>query len=232
MDMIRTVVFTGPLAETFGERFEFAANSIAEIVNALRMMVPGFEKFMMNSKDNGMDFAVLADNESCGEEQLHNPLGNAKEVHFIPIIGGAKKGGLLQIIAGVILIVAGYFVTGLSYGWAAPVGNAMIGMGISMIVGGVVQLLSPTPKTKNSERKDDPSSYVFNGAVNVQAQGASVPVLYGESFVGSVVVSAGINAGDGYVVPSWTVPGYSDGSYRGGGSMMGEVMNRVIDEAQ
>ena len=93
-------------------------------------------------------------------------------------------------------------------------------------------MLSPQPKTSQAEKKDDPTSYLFNGAVNVSAQGASVPVLYGESFVGSVVVSAGISATDGYVIPSWGSPGYSDGSYRGGGSMMGDVIARAIDEAE
>lgn len=228
MEMIRTVVFTGPLADKFGERFEFAANSIAEIVSALRVMVPGFEKFLMNSKDNDMDFAVFADEENYGEEQLSNPLGSAKEIKFVPIIGGAKKGGLLQIVAGIVLIVAGYIVTGLSKGLAAPVGNYMIGMGISMIVGGIVQMLSPQPKA-DQNRKDDPRSYVFNGSVNVQAQGACVPVAYGEVMVGSVVVSAGIIADEGYVIPSYGSGGYSDDSYKGGGSMVGDVIARAKD---
>lgn len=234
MDAMRTVVFHGPLAEKFGSTFEFSASSVAEVCRALTVMVPGFEKYMMESKDNDMEFAILVDDENYEESQLANPLGAVKEVHFVPVIGGAKKEGILQTIVGAVLIVVGA-VIGYFFGWTgigAVVGKAMIGAGISMIVGGVVQMLSPQPKSSQAEKKDDPTSYLFNGAVNVSAQGASVPVLYGESFVGSVVVSAGISATDGYVIPSWGTPGYSDGSYRGGGSMMGEVMARAIDEAQ
>lgn len=234
MDAMRTVVFHGPLAEKFGSTFEFSASSVAEVCRALTVMVPGFEKYMMESKDNDMEFAILADDENYEESQLANPLGTVKEVHFVPVIGGAKKEGILQTIVGAVLIVVGA-VIGYVFGWTgigAVVGKAMIGAGISMIAGGIVQMLSPQPKTSQAEKKDDPTSYLFNGAVNVSAQGASVPVLYGDSFVGSVVVSAGISATDGYVIPSWGSPGYSDGSYRGGGSMMGEVMARAIDEAQ
>lgn len=234
MDAMRTVVFHGPLAEKFGSTFEFSASSVAEVCRALTVMVPGFEKYMMESKDNDMEFAILADDENYEESQLANPLGTVKEVHFVPVIGGAKKEGILQTIVGAVLIVVGA-VIGYFFGWTgigAVVGKAMIGAGISMVVGGVVQMLSPQPKTSQAEKKDDPTSYLFNGAVNVSAQGASVPVLYGESFVGSVVVSAGISATDGYVIPSWSSPGYSDGSYRGGGSMMGNVIARAIDEAE
>ena len=234
MDAMRTVVFHGPLAEKFGSTFEFSASSVAEVCRALTVMVPGFEKYMMESRDNDMEFAILADDENYEESQLANPLGTVKEVHFVPVIGGAKKEGILQTIVGAVLIVVGAVIN-YFFGWTgigAVVGKAMIGAGISMVVGGVVQMLSPQPKSSQAEKKDDPTSYLFNGAVNVSAQGASVPVLYGESFVGSVVVSAGISATDGYVIPSWDSPGYSDGSYRGGGSMMGDVIARAIDEAE
>lgn len=231
MEMVRTVVFTGPLAEKFGEKFEFAANSIAEVTRALCVMVPGFEKFMMESKDNDMAFAVLVDDQDYGEEELHNPLGSSKEVHFIPVIGGAKKGGILQIIVGAVLIAAAFAAVFFLGPGAIPFAKAMIGMGVSMIVGGVVQMLSPQPKLGKNDRKDDPSSAVFNGTVNVQAQGASVPLAYGEIFAGSVVISAGINASDNYVIPG-RPPTSSDGEYRGGGSMMGDVIARAIDEAE
>jgi hypothetical protein len=54
-----------------------------------------------------------------------------------------KAGGLLQTILGAVLLVAGVVVTGLSYGWAAPVGGALTSAGIGLMAGGVIQMLSP-----------------------------------------------------------------------------------------
>ena len=43
---------------------------------------------------------------------------------------------------------------------------------------------------------DNGASYNFNGPVNTTAQGNPVPLLYGEMFVGSATISAGIYSED------------------------------------
>lgn len=222
MEVVRTIKLSGPLAAEFGHVHRFAVNSAAEAIRALCSMVPGFERFLMEAKDRGLEFAVLYDRDNLSEDQLDSPMGRTRELRIVPVVVGSKKGGVLQTIVGAVLVVAGYFVTGLTYGWAAPVGMAMVNAGIGMMVGGVIQMLSPTPKRQSSDKKDDRTSYVFNGAVNVQAQGASVPVLYGELIVGSVVVSAGISSIDNYVVPS-SPSHYTSGSASSGGSFYGDV---------
>ena len=59
-----------------------------------------------------------------------------------------------------------------------------------MGLGGVVQLLTPVPKA--SGPADGLESDYFSGPVNLSAEGNPVPVLLGEGYVGSVVISAGI----------------------------------------
>lgn len=227
MDTVRTIKLSGPLASKFGHVHKFSVSNVAEAARALCVMVPGFEKFLMESKDRGLEYVVLVGKENYGEDQLLNPIGDEREIRIVPVVAGSKNGGVLQIVAGIVLVAVGIFVTGLTYGWAAPVGNALVGMGISMIVGGVVQLLSPPPKVnKQDQQQDHKTSHVFNGAINVQAQGASVPILYGEMFTGSVVVSAGINAEDNYAIP-YGVGGVGGGRYRGGGSFYGDVIARA-----
>lgn len=79
----------------------------------------------------------------------------------------------------------------------ATVGTALFGLGVSLALGGVVQMLSP--QQRGLSTRDNPengASYSFNGPVNTTAQGNCVPVLYGEMMVGSAVVSAGIYAED------------------------------------
>jgi predicted phage tail protein len=78
-----------------------------------------------------------------------------------------------------------------------------------LILGGVSQLLSPTPQlgqigpasqslggrntTTEGTEMDPQESYSFSGIQNTSRQGTPVPVVYGETIVGSVVISAGID---------------------------------------
>jgi len=78
-----------------------------------------------------------------------------------------------------------------------PMVTAAYAMGVSMALGGVIQMLSPQQAGLSS--KDGPAngaSYNFNGPVNVEAQGNPESLLLGESWCGSIVVSGGMFAED------------------------------------
>ena len=68
-------------------------------------------------------------------------------------------------------------------------------LGASLVIGGVAQLLTPTPKVpQGSDGQDDPrKSYSFSGIQNVSRAGVPVQIVYGETVVGSVLISAGID---------------------------------------
>ena len=59
-----------------------------------------------------------------------------------------------------------------------------------MVIGGVAELLAPSPKTAKSNSKKDSPSYMFDGPINTIGSGYAVTVGYGEMLVGSHVVSA------------------------------------------
>ncbi|SAI70462.1 Phage-related protein%2C tail component [Bordetella ansorpii] len=68
---------------------------------------------------------------------------------------------------------------------------------MALALGGITQMLAPQQRGLSTrDSPDNGASYNFNGPVNTTAQGNPVPVLYGEMFVGSAVVSAGIYAED------------------------------------
>lgn len=213
--MLRKVRLYGELGARFGRVHELAVGSAAEAVRALGVLLRGFDAYMTNAKDRGVGYAVFYGKRNINQQQLCD-LSDSEEIRIAPVLMGAKRGGIFNIILGAILIVAGYFLA------ATPFGAPLINAGIAMIVGGVVQLLTPTPKGRSSE-DDKPPSYNFNGPLNTQAQGYPVPVLYGELIVGSAVLSAGITTEDQAIAPSNT-PRIGSG---GGGSFIGFIRDVV-----
>lgn len=227
-EVLRTIKLSGPLAARFGHVHRLAVESVAEAVRALSIMLPGFEKFMMEAKDNGLVFAVHVGRTNIGEEDLRDYVGSDDQIRIVPVIAGSKKNGVLQTIVGVVLIVVGVI---LSFTPFAAMSPYLIQAGIGLVAAGVIQMLMPSPKNpKQQDKPDDQDSYIFNGAVNTQAQGNPVPVLYGELFVGSAVVSAGISAKDNYTVPQSPYSG--GGSLGGGGGYRGDVLSRYNNALQ
>lgn len=229
MNELKTIRLYGDLGRRFGRVHHLAVKNVAEAVRALSILHHGFEAYLMNAKDRGVEFAVRVGKSIVDKDGLLNPVG-ADDIRIAPIYKGSKR-GVLQTVVGVFMVVIGYVITGLSFGLAAPLGSAMIKMGVGMIAGGIIQMLTPVPKTDARDRKDDRTSYVFNGPVNVQSQGASVPVLYGELIIGSVVISAGISTADNYVtgVPNTPGPG-GPGSPGGGFNSGGAYNGNVVDQ--
>lgn len=123
------------------------------------------------------------------------------EFEMEPIIEGSKRGGTLQIIIGAVAIVAAFFTAGASFAAfagisaaaAAATTTALTGLGISMLLGGVVQMLTPQPKFNvgASSSTDNKPNYAFGAPVNTVAMGYPVPVLYGEREIGGAIISAG-----------------------------------------
>ncbi|MGG2103227.1 tail assembly protein [Stenotrophomonas sp. NRRL B-14846] len=196
-DRLRTIRLYGKLGARFGRRFRLAVNSPAEAVHALCTMLPGFQQYLMGAKAKGMEFAVFAGRQNLSRDQLHDPPGQ-DDIRIAPVMMGSKRGGVLQTIMGVVLIVIGAVMNAYVPGSGAGVMTS----GIGMVAGGVVQMLSPQPKGLGA--KDTPEnapSYSMNGTVNTQAQGNPVPVAYGGHdskgmFIGSAVISGGILAED------------------------------------
>lgn len=217
---LKTIRLRGVLGATFGRIHRLAVSSPAEAVRALCVTKPGFEKFLMEAKDNGLGFAVFIGKRNLREDQLLD-LNGREEIRIAPMLLGAKRGGVLQIILGVVLIAVGIYMVG-AFGWTGiggKIGGYMIGMGISMIVGGVMQMLAPRPKGKSTgDKPENTPSYAFNGSVNTMAQGYPVPVAYGQGRWGSAVISAGIFAQDNLVAPTpGAIAGGGVGSGGGGG---------------
>ena len=187
-EKLTTIKLCGELGKKFGKTHKFAVASVAEAVKAMTVILPGFQSELMTRKDRGMAYAVFIDKDNVGREEFANPVAG-RTIKFVPILQGSKNGGILQIVLGIVLIVVGAFT---SYAG----GSALISMGISMVLGGVINLLSPQQNISSKNNPNNGTSYNFSGPINTAAQGNPVPLLYGRMIVGSAVISAGIYAED------------------------------------
>ena len=139
--------------------------------------------------------------------------------------GGGGIGQILAGVALVAIAIAapgvglfaggslGFGVVAGATGFAAAAAAVGGTIGLGLILSGTSQLLSPQPadlpgvtggspqrkdsfEPANNDPADNRSSYIYNGAVNLTAQGNPVPLCYGRMRVGSVVISAGVSTTD------------------------------------
>ena len=187
--MFRVIKVYGKLAKHLGQRsFKAVVSTPAEAVRFLLANFPELRALMREGQymvSVGRNPLELGTNP----ELLHYPSASFETIRIVPVVAGA--GAVGRIILGVALVGLS-FIPGFA-AWAGPTAYALItGVGASLVIGGIAQLLTPTPKLGTSEN-DPRRSYSFSGIQNVSRQGVPVPVIYGEVFTGSVVISAGIN---------------------------------------
>jgi len=201
--MLRKIKLYGELAEFVGHKeFEVQVDSLAKAVSFLINNFEGIDKFM-----NPKYFQVKVGNYDIGKEEINYPIGQ-EDIHFIPVITGAGRGGR-RILAGAALIGFVYATGGLSFGatgltfgtgtigafsYGAVAAQMAVAVGASLVLSGVSEMLFPLPKPKEFNSEQDPQlSFSFSGTQQTSRAGTPVPIVYGEIFTGSVVISGGID---------------------------------------
>jgi predicted phage tail protein len=221
--MEKEVRLYGPLAKFIGQRkFLAEISSAGEAIRMLLANFPGLERHMADQHykvivDNYESDLDEIHYPASQVIKIVPVLGGAgggtgKILAGVALVAaaivlGPAAGGFLGLGAGL----------GGATGAGAAVSLGLVGggvataigaVGVALVLGGVSQLLSPTPQigqlgpvssgalgnrtTENTEL-DPQESYSFSGIQNTSRQGIPVPVVYGETIVGSVVISAGID---------------------------------------
>ncbi|ATF98181.1 TPA: tail assembly protein [Citrobacter koseri] len=203
--MLKTLILDGRMAKKFGKRHQYHVADLREMLRAMCSQVPGFKKYMSEAHMKGIRFAFFNGKSNIGLEEFDMTRGG-DTYRIMPIIEGAKNAGVLQIVIGAVALVAAFFTAGASLAaWGAAMSAGAItattvltGIGVSMMLGGVVQLLTPQPSfnTGASSSTDNKPNYAFGAPVNTVAMGYPVPVLYGEREIGGAIISAGMYSGD------------------------------------
>ena len=192
MNELKTIRLYGKLGAMFGRVHKLVVNSPAEACRALSVIIPGFEQYMSTAHMQGIRFAVFKDKQNISLDELKHGCGGA-EIRIAPVISGSKRAGFLQIVLGVALIGIAAFAPGVSIAASNMIGN----IAVAMILGGVVQMLSPQASGLASRQSpENTPSYAFGGPVNTTAMGNPVSVLWGEREIGGAIYSAGIYTND------------------------------------
>ncbi|QLB45341.1 tail assembly protein [Mannheimia pernigra] len=130
---------------------------------------------------------------SALEKGLFYCLKKGQAIHFSPVIQGAKRAGVFNVVLGAALIGASFFIPAAGLLGGLITKGMVIGVGASMLLGGVAQMLTRMPKALNmGNEKEKESSTAFSNLNNLVAQGKPVPLAYGLIRTGSLVISQGV----------------------------------------
>ena len=193
--MLRKIKLYGHLREHTGlKEVEAYVDNVREAVNFLTCNWPKLKSQIVQN-----NYHVLLDEDDVGEEELLYPVGNAT-ISFIPVVEGSGKFG--RILAGVALIGLAFAMPGATFqglggfkaaagysGFQAAVGN----IGIYLVLSGVASLLTPTPSIP--EQEQTPESSAFTSPLNVSMPGIPIPLVYGTTICGSIVISTSVEVG-------------------------------------
>tara|TARA_R100000995_G_scaffold61832_1_gene31615 strand:- start:1979 stop:2584 length:606 start_codon:yes stop_codon:yes gene_type:complete len=195
--MLRKIKLYGQLADFIGHKeFEIQADTVGKAVSFLIHNFPEVERYM-----GPKYYQVKVGNYEIDEDELTYPIGK-QDIHFIPAISGAGR-GFSKVLLGAALIGGAFLFTPLSTGAffgtgagsfaaAGYITKAAVSIGGALLLGGVSDMLFPLPEPGFSEG-DPQLSFNFNGIQNTSRAGTPVPIVYGEIFTGSVVISAAVD---------------------------------------
>ena len=187
---LKKIKVYGRLRKFLGQSyFEAAVNSPKQAFHFLIANFPELENHMMNQfykiKMGGMEIT----------EDLLN-LQSDEDIQIIPIAIGAKAAVVGGLFLGGGALAAASSVAFIS----GTLATALTTIGTSMLINEATNLLMPRQDVPSAVMADtfsqnDPTfqSFGFGSIQNVSRAGVPIPIIYGEVFTGSVVISSGVD---------------------------------------
>ena len=204
---MKVVKVYGALRKRLGQcRFEFDVATPAQAVKALCVNFPGLDKWLIDSEQDGVGYRVAVSKEKITEQDvspLLMPFSEREVFSITPVVAGAGR-GTGQILLGAALIAAavvlaptggGGFLGATGSGFLSASASSAIGsVGLSLTLNGIATAISPQPTLDSTlDESVQLESFTFSNVVNTQRQGMPVPIAYGRLFVGSAVLSSGLD---------------------------------------
>jgi len=211
----------GKLGKEIGEHWQLYVNSVGEAMRGIEANSKKLFQYFYECEKDGVEYRVLINGrDHTDDSDLVVSRKTLREIDIVPVPAGAGggNGGMFKMIIGLFLVIVASVVT---FGVAAP--GAIVGFasffatmgtvfamkavfmfGAALLLGGLFELVSGSPKSSNggnndmgsgeSEKAELAPSYLFGGAVNTANQGNPIPIGYGRLRIGSQVIAAGVRS--------------------------------------
>lgn len=202
---MKVVKVYGALRKRLGQcRFELEAATPAQALKALCVNFPGLDKWLTDSEQDGVAYRVMVGKERVADDlsPLVMPWSEKEVFSITPVVAGA--GGVGRVLLGAALITTAILVPGLGttlgtttiFGTTFGLVSAGIGaIGAGMVLTGVADIISPQPSLDSTlDEAVQLESFTFSNVVNTSRQGLPVPIAYGRVFVGSSIITSGLDA--------------------------------------
>ena len=192
---LRKIKVYGRLAELVGWHVSYA--DVKNMKDVYKYLVCNYPEIEPHLKQNMYRITINNDVVKTKEDLLVHGKG---EIRMIPIVSGAwfwmaaaflGGGAAVSAVAGAGTILA-------------TIGATLTSIGVSTAIGGVTNMLFPQQQpsvgdiSSGLSETDSRVNYSFSGIQNVSRAGVCIPLIYGEVFTGSIVISSGTDTAPVY----------------------------------
>ena len=208
---LKKIKLYGKLRKFIGQT-SFMAD-VASPAEAFRFLLANFPE--VESHFYQHHYRIKMGNTEISEDLLH--MKGEEDISIIPIVTGsgfvfaaaaslfsgaaAVVSTAVAATAAAVTTVAGAVVAGAAAISASGlIGSIATTVLTSVAIDGITSLLSPTVDMGSFDDSGvelnagmQASNFAFNGISNISRSGVALPVVYGERFVGSIIVSNGVD---------------------------------------
>ena len=198
---MKTVKVYGQLAKFLGQStFKFDVATPSEAIKALLVNFQGLDQWLVNSQKDGIAYKVKVGKESVYKENIDNlalPFTDKNVFSIRPVIQGSGR-GFRRFLTGALILGAGFLVPstwaiGTFGGTPIMVGATLKKLGFIMALGGVAEMLSPQPTLPDMNQALISDNFSISGLRNNATVGTAIPICYGRAYVGSTIISTGLD---------------------------------------
>ena len=191
---MKVVKVYGALRDLLGKtRFEFVADTPAQAMRALLVNFPGLDKWLIDSEKRGVAYRVTVGKQKVHDDDMSGmfaPWSEREVFSITPVLTGSGR-GFGMILAGVAIVAASILSLDLASNWRQCCHKSWFVWWKSDPGWHCNDMIAPTPKPPKSASRLESNS--FSAIQQTSRQGVPVPIAYGRLFVGSAVISAGLD---------------------------------------
>tara|TARA_Y100001937_G_C7130696_1_gene337223 strand:- start:2967 stop:3524 length:558 start_codon:yes stop_codon:yes gene_type:complete len=167
------IILYGKLVKLIGQKVFYAKlNTVGQVFSFLKANYPQLQDTFLKT-----NYCIKVGEKYINDKNINYPLSD-QTLRLVPVAEGAFIGAVLGFVFTTVVPAAAKVYA----------------------VNTVSNLLKPTPKPPNinnpnttKAQKDKSISGSFNGITNTVNAGTAIPLLYGETITGSIVISSSVD---------------------------------------